>query len=640
MVRFNRLLTISLLVALLLSACQPIRLPPTLWPQNAPPQNLTWVAHLGGPALAIVVQGRYAYVGFPAEVAVFDLADPAHPVRRGYLPLGAADLVVDGDYLYASSRYGLWIMAITQPTQPAPLGYLPLTGVTALAVQAPYLYLADGAGHLYVIDGRDPAAPRQLAYLDLFAPIAEILVADHYLYAATTEGLTIVDVAANVTVDVTVAPSPTIVGRLALSGTPQTLALVAGYLYLQSADGLNIVDIGDPAQPTRMAVLDLQGLLMKIVPIGQYAYVADGPRGLHVLDISDPRQPVAVGVLPITGFVSDLVSRADYLYLTDSNGGLHIVQLTTPQEPHYLTKVNLPGVVRNLALAEDTAYVVSSPFWGDAFGVTAVDVTNPAQPIPAAAKQALGEVWHIALGDHCVYLPAWNAGLYLVNLVNPRLTDQPTEQPTFVPFTGALHDVVLTDHIGVVTDAGGGLYLIDTHEPKVAPLIGAYRLTNATAAWDLAVRDGYAYLVTGADGLQIVNLQEPTHLNRVGALDTPGRAQGIALSEHYAIIADGQAGLRVIDIANPSLLRAVGSITLPGEAVAVTAQDGYAFVAAGEAGVYVVDVRQPPALELVGAFDTAGSANAVVVAKDLVYVADQHGGLWILRFTPPTRAGG
>jgi len=107
MARRNHIITTLLLVALLLSACQPIHsLSPPALAQTAAPQPLTLLGHIGGPTLTLAIQGQYAYVGFNAEFAIFDLADPVQPRRIGYLPLAVADLTVRDDYAYVVGRDG------------------------------------------------------------------------------------------------------------------------------------------------------------------------------------------------------------------------------------------------------------------------------------------------------------------------------------------------------------------------------------------------------------------------------------------------------------------------------------------------------------------------------------------------------
>ena len=73
-------------------------------------------------------------------------------------------------------------------------------------------------------------------------------------------------------------------------------AVVAGdYLYVaNSFDGLMIIDISEPANPTEIGHYDTNNA--KDIAIGgDYAYIADTNSGLAINDISDPRNPSKEG---------------------------------------------------------------------------------------------------------------------------------------------------------------------------------------------------------------------------------------------------------------------------------------------------------------------------------------------------------
>jgi hypothetical protein len=74
----------------------------------------------------------------------------------------------------------------------------------------------------------------------------------------------------------------------------------------------------------------------------------------------------------------------------------------------------------------------------------------------------------------------------------------------------------------------------------------------------VAVSGNYAYVVAGGSGLQVIDVSNPAHPQRVGGYDTIGAATGVAVSGNYAYVADGFAGLQVIDVSNPANPQRVG----------------------------------------------------------------------------------
>jgi hypothetical protein len=84
------------------------------------------VGHAGGVVTGLAVQGSYAYTGISAELAVLDMADPAHPSRVASVALPARTLAVtvDGQHAYVlttgtSLLSGLTIVDISQPPAPS-----------------------------------------------------------------------------------------------------------------------------------------------------------------------------------------------------------------------------------------------------------------------------------------------------------------------------------------------------------------------------------------------------------------------------------------------------------------------------------------------------------------------------------------
>jgi len=76
----------------------------------------------------------------------------------------------------------------------------------------------------------------------------------------------------------------------------------------------------------------------------------------------------------------------------------------------------------------------------------------------------------------------------------------------------------------------------------------------------------------------------------VGSVDTPGYAFDIYVSGSYAYIADGHEGLQVIDIADPTSPTIVGSVDTTDQAYGVYGSGTYAYVADYSAGLLVIQI--------------------------------------------------
>ena len=52
-----------------------------------PNVSLEWASQVGGPTVAVAVQGAYAYVGFGPSLVVLDISDPTHLAAVGQASL-------------------------------------------------------------------------------------------------------------------------------------------------------------------------------------------------------------------------------------------------------------------------------------------------------------------------------------------------------------------------------------------------------------------------------------------------------------------------------------------------------------------------------------------------------------------------
>ena len=114
------------------------------------------------------------------------------------------------------------------------------------------------------------------------------------------------------------------------------------------------------------------------------------------------------------------------------------------------------------------------------------------------------------------------------------------------------------------------------------------------------------------------------------------------MSGSYAYVADRDDGLDIIDISDPSSPTLTGNFNTSGVAVDVAVIGNYVAVV-GIFGLVIIGVSDPSSPYLAGNFDTSGSAFGVAVSGNAVsghyaYVADDADGLDIIgEFRPSTK---
>jgi hypothetical protein len=195
-------------------------------------------------AYDVKVVGNYAYIALnQGGLAVFDISNPANPVRvGGYDTSGwAYGVAVSGNYAYvADSEAGLQVIDVSNPANPARVGGYDTSGwAYGVAVSGNYAYVADSEAGLQVIDVSNPANPVRVGGYDTSGAAAGVAVSGSYAYVAD--------------------------GRA----------------------GLEILDVSNPANPvhvgSRDTSRDTSGDALGVVVVADRIYVADGDNGLLVL---------------------------------------------------------------------------------------------------------------------------------------------------------------------------------------------------------------------------------------------------------------------------------------------------------------------------------------------------------------------
>ena len=110
--------------------------------------------------------GTRLYVTCAAGLVVVDVSDPTHPSILGRSPAGflrnPRKLAVQFMYAFVSDDDGVKVLDLSDPDRPRPVpgATVPLRDAQGLYAARTYLYAADGADGLAIIDIKNPEAAR------------------------------------------------------------------------------------------------------------------------------------------------------------------------------------------------------------------------------------------------------------------------------------------------------------------------------------------------------------------------------------------------------------------------------------------------------------------------------------------------
>ena len=171
--------------------------------------------------------------------------------------------------------------------------------------------------------------------------------------------------------------------------------VVGNRLYAATSQGLQILDVSTPSTPTLLRSYGTPGWAYGVAVVNGLAYVADYEAGLRILDVSDPlSDPVKdkpsylnpwdkdyannlVGRYDTPGQARNVEIVGDYAYVADNGGGLQIIDVSTPSTSHLEGYYQTPGHAYSVDVVNGLAYV------GQAIKAVCrlIAVTDPRNPI-------------------------------------------------------------------------------------------------------------------------------------------------------------------------------------------------------------------------------------------------------------------
>lgn len=637
-----------------------------------------WPGFQRGPAQAVTVAGGYAYVA-AGGVYIFDASQVTNLAPVGiYATPDARDVVVIGQRAYVADwETGFQIVDISDPANPRRVGECSINGrARRMVVRDNHAYVAsapvwDGqsnqGGGLAVIDASNPTQPRVVGEYTYLNPPCDqcggsaydVAVAGNYAFVAEAwDETSSSQVRGTVAViDVSDPTLPWLAGSYDTSSYGARSVTIAGSMAFvgnyNSFEGLQILDISNPIHPVRVGGYRLDGEEPHVTVAGNSAYLAlpSGLEGVTVLDISNPANPARVSGItlhPASSATSSAV--ADGKLYVAGRAGLFVFDVTQPENPVLLGDYDTHWGVNGMVIAGNHAFLTEGRV-----GLHVLDIGASGQPVRVGTYRTTGIPGSLEVSGNFVYLTessaSWGSGQDMLRLhvidVSNLSTPERVGGLDIGPSQGWGGRVAHSDGYAYVAVSASGLHVIDARDPMNLSLVGTYM-----PAWrisDVIVSRGHAYLstywydaVAGRDRrrLEIVNLTDPTNLQRVGTIEDPsgvaidGTRAYLAYSSYDYVTGQHSGALRVFDVSDPSAPTLLGEISTSGPVWGVTVAYGHAWVV-GRLGLEAIDVSNLHSLS--GALlwepptPAAWNPGQVKVSNHRVFIANGYRTLHVLR---------
>lgn len=205
-----------------------------------------------------------------------------------------------------------------------------------------------------------------------------------------------------------------------------------------------------------------------------------------------------------------------------------------------------------------------------------------------------------------------------------------TEIGEYYDATSYAFSIFLDSNFAFVADGNDGLEILNVSDPSNPSEIGDHFFFGYTR--DVAIKGNYAYIAASNDGLRVVNISTLSNPSLVNFhYDGSGLAFGVTINGSYAFVADSSDGLEIINITDPTNPIEVGEFyDGEGSAKRVTVRGSYAFVADLDDGLEIINASDPTNPIKEGEYSNFGFIEAVAIDGSYAYLANHQVGLEIL----------
>jgi hypothetical protein len=513
----------------------------------------------GAAAQSILLRGQTLFVGSWGDgLFVYDVSNASHPQLLGSDPAGlgyvqgmavAGQVLMVGDGSDGFRIYDTSDLAQLRLLSNYPAG----AGVaSAVAINNSLAILADGNSGFLIIDVSQ-AQLTGVPLLPLLGQTEAITVSARDLMNMTTLAST------SFTLVLDRFPQLT-QSRLATQSVfpSQSLSLPLSSAALFSNPShsflrLAITAASARAAPSWLTLTATPVMLSNIfsgsrvedaVINGTIAFVACGYDGLQIVDITDPASPKILSIYPFPaalGYVGSVTLSGDVVLAGDWENGLQIINVTDPRRLQIESVYPSGGShAYRVAVVNRTAFVADY-----SVGVQIVDISDLSRPVSLANYSATQYPEDVVVSNGTLFIASWDGGLQIVNVLQPS---QPQWLFTYPSSAGGAGYGVFVAGRAVFFADAVSLEIVDvsvlTQPQRLCSYSESAGLTQA-----VTVKGRTAFVSNQGAGLQILAIDNITAPYVMGSYAAgSGQIRRVTVNGNLALVADFNQGLQMVDL--------------------------------------------------------------------------------------------
>ncbi|NEQ52908.1 MAG: hypothetical protein F6K11_22675, partial [Leptolyngbya sp. SIO3F4] len=388
-------------------------------------------------------------------------------------------------------------------------------------------------------------------------------------------------------------------------------------------EGIRIYDYTNSSNPKLLSSMRIVGNGTRSLPVdieldGSTLYVLESNYGLHAIDVSDPAKPTSLFALPIEGFMDDVDIHDNTAYVTSIfPDRFYTIDISDP------TSMSTVGMLdvgcRTVCVSGSTAYLAAS-----GLGVHIVDISDAATPSLITTIDFPVSISEVAI-DGTTLLAVGNSTerSFTVDVSDPSNPQVVSEFDDYDFASSIIFKEGLAYAIGRPS-----IQVLDFSDPSSPELLGIF--DTLYDAGDIVIRDGIANITTTSGALlyriSVDSIRDPALLSRI---ERSGGLNDIHTLGDYAYVADGHNGFVVLDITDPLNPLEITSVTTASPAQSLYIDSGYAYVVLDDSDLLIINIADPASPVTISSTDIDVGIYDICTVGDTAVFTAPHG-LYVL----------
>lgn len=307
--------------------------------------------------------------------------------------------------------------------------------------------------------------------------------------------------------------------------------------------GMLILDVFNPSKPKKIIDYTNFSSPRSIIGRDDYIFVADAGAGLIILDVSDPSNPHEIFRYKIdNGGVYDIKLRDHHLFLVGSQ--LEILDISDMENIELIGMYDYEIYGTKLHLESDLAIVIG---WDGSLSF--INISDLVNPVEISSYEDASHYYKDGfVRENILYVLTCYSGFILFDITDPSQPQIYSE----INFPGDYQNSYFTNNRFYIADLRHGIKIFDFGDsPEEMLLVGQFFDGGFTS--DVYVEDSIAYVANGHNGLNVVDVSDPTNPTILSKLNNESAYYYIvtAKDENVFLFNKYTSEIEIYDLSDP-----------------------------------------------------------------------------------------